>query len=338
MGLMRRQIKQAQGRVSSKGAGSNEALEAPRGGKERANVDRMLKAIERSDLKEAEGICNLLRNDAGLLGETWAACGKVMQRLGHHSEAIECLQSALAVGGGSGALHKAAGLSCLETGEYAGAISHLNAALDLGVESGDVLWMIGKAFVLWGRPIEADPLLRRAIRKNSEDAEAYFWLGKAVHSRGLLDEALSHYKAAMERMPGNIDTYLEQADVLVDLGRFEDALVRYQEAIEMRPRDATLWTRSGMCLRARGLLREAQHDCRNAITFNPGSPEALVNLGKVEADIGDGKMAAALFEKALVARPGLHSAHRLTHLRAITAGGGGFEGYFGVRSSIKCRV
>jgi len=78
---------------------------------------------------------------------------------------------------------------------------------------------------------------------------------------------------------------MRQADRAYEAGRYEEALAGYQARLATAPQDGLAALKAGRALRALGRLEEARTMLKEARRL--GAPGALVELGRVNLDLGD---------------------------------------------------
>ncbi len=197
----------------------------------------------------------------------------------------------------------------------------------------------GDAALAAGKVEVAIPLLERAVQDLPDNAVAWSQLGLAYHRSGNPDEARKAYLRALEFNRNLFDIHHNLGSLEFQARRWSDAerhlrvylgiernrtnvmawrllgesqLATQQLdaaertlsiATQLSPRDPALRNGLGMVMAQKRRWREAQTQFGEALKLRPQYPEALLNLGVVQQQLGDRKGALDRYQAFLALNP-----------------------------------
>ncbi len=178
-------------------------------------------------------------------------------------------------------------------------VSQSRAKRDLGID-----------YLSSGRTAMAIRELRASLDLDSRDPETHLWLGEAYRRKGQTDKAESFLLEAVQLAERQDEARTEQnarlnlSALLSQVGRFEEA-IEHCEILAEDPTVSTPWrplTNCGWALMKLGRRIEARERFVQALDYFPRFGPALLNLGILEAEQGNGRAAIKNLEHALEAR------------------------------------
>jgi tetratricopeptide (TPR) repeat protein len=152
--------------------------------------------------------------------------------------------------------------------------------LDADAES-TVRALIGRSFLRSGRGEEAYALFSALIAKKPQDGGFIYGRGRAQFLMGRLDEAMQDYARARQLDPAAFWIHTGVAQVIRARGDFAKALEEIEKGLTLRSDDPTAMTEKSEILLRLGRSQEAMNLVRQALVFDPYSPNAHLLLGKL---------------------------------------------------------
>jgi predicted O-linked N-acetylglucosamine transferase (SPINDLY family) len=202
--------------------------------------------------------------------------GVLTHQRGHHDEAVELIERAIAANPSGAAAYR---------GNLAAALRAL------------------------GRFGEAVVACRAAAAASPRDPQAHNNLGVALKDAGQFNDAATAYRRAIVLKPDYAEAHYNLGIVLVELGQTSDAIASYRQALAHRPDMAKAANNLGEALRISRRLDEALEAFRRAIAIAPQHAAAHNNLGIVLGDTGELDAAVAACRRALAIKPDFAEAH-----------------------------
>jgi tetratricopeptide (TPR) repeat protein len=206
-----------------------------------------------------------------LLGDTYAAIGKVDEALMAHAEAMK-LNSP---GSGDGFAGFADGILDQRLNFYNSAgrgadiISVLEQAAQIRPTDARIPWVIGRVYNSQGQPDKAIPYYEQAralgdssdrtlrelaniyltsnqwdkavplyqllLERNPNDIELHSALALIYAQQGRLDEAIQHNQAVLQQLPGNYDSLKNLTILYQQQGKLKEAVEVAQQALQAAP-------------------------------------------------------------------------------------------------------
>jgi tetratricopeptide (TPR) repeat protein len=145
---------------------------------------------------------------------------------------------------------------------------------------------LGQVLEASGRPDDALKEYRAMAAAHPKLAAPDFHIGAALHARGDLAGAAAAYGRALEKDPEFGPALNNLA--AIELGRKanDKAEALAQRAVKSAPQDAAFRDTHAEVLAARGDLRGAAAEQRQAVKLEPGNPAYLARLGLLQAKLG----------------------------------------------------
>lgn len=262
-------------------------------------------------IREFKTVTELMPN----LAAAWVNLGAAYLQNKDYGAAIAPLKRSLELNQNLVGADQMLGYALLEQGYTAEAIPHLKKA---GMTDA-----LGVAEYKLGHYLDAIQDLETALAKHPNDPDLLYYLGRAsgLLSKDALDtlqstypdsarahEALGENYAVLRRVPEAIKEYQEALRIapkapgihlalgLVYAGEkdWPKAEEQFHAETEIQPGDAEAAYRYGDALLQEGNIKQARIELERADRLQPGMPQTLYSLGKVNALAGD----AAAAEKA----------------------------------------
>lgn len=190
-------------------------------------------------------------------------------------------------------------------------VTQARAKRDLGVD-----------YLGSGRTAMAIRELRASLLLDDSDPQAFLWLGEAYRRKGQTAQAEKSFESALRFAKKKRDEQTQQdarlnlSALLSQMGRHEEAL-EHCEALAEDPTVSSPWqplTNCGWALMQLGRHDEARSRFADALDYFPRFGPALLNLGILEAKLGNRLEAIQRFEGALEGRLG-HRGSAEAHYR-----------------------
>jgi len=210
----------------------------------------------------------------------WTRYGAGRFAIGEYTEALKCLDRALAlVPEDYGALNtKGAALSQLD--RYQEALDCFDRALELKSDF-FAPWNNRSACLrALGRHKEALQSIDRALALSPGNAAAWDTKGTILVDLGQPDRALQCHKKALQFDPRMATAWLNHGTALFKLDRSEEALKSFDKALEIQPTYGDALTNKGAIQLHLGKTMEAENSLNQALKIDPGNAIARFNLGK----------------------------------------------------------
>jgi tetratricopeptide (TPR) repeat protein len=165
-------------------------------------------------------------------------------------------------------------------------------ALDLGeayMETED----FAAAVSLYAKMIEHDPKHLAAVTN----------LGGALIRQGKLADAKAILQYALELDPKSIHARINLGSVLQASGDRKANLDNALEAVQIDPSSSLAFNNLGSAFSDMAMFKEAKHAYETAVMLDAHQVDALINLGAVEARLGDPRASCQMYEKVLTQLP-----------------------------------
>lgn len=140
---------------------------------------------------------------------------------------------------------------------------------------------------------------QRAYAYNPESSFVLQWLGVLEMNKGHYRNALSWLDKAAARDPGLLSLSINRGFVLAKLQRFPEAIQVYQSILKKNPEQIGVHLRLANIFLDLGKGEKAIYHYRKELELNPGSAEAMDNLGICLIQNNDPNGAVMLWEKSL---------------------------------------
>jgi TolB-like protein/Flp pilus assembly protein TadD/tRNA A-37 threonylcarbamoyl transferase component Bud32 len=133
----------------------------------------------------------------------------------------------------------------------------------------------------------AEEQYKRAIALDPNYPTAHQWYSGLLEKVGRLDESLVEMNRALELDPLSIIINVNLAVILFDRRDVDRAIEQSRKTIELDPYFGQGWWVLGVCLRQKGMLREAISELEKAKELFGRSPYVLGDLGSAYAAAGE---------------------------------------------------
>jgi tetratricopeptide (TPR) repeat protein len=203
--------------------------------------------------------------------------------------------------------------------------------LDTRPDHTDALHLLGLIRHQLGNPDAAIESISRAL--SLKPGSPVYWenLGTALHGARRFGEAVEALEQAIRLDPSNAKSHFNLGCAFQALGEWDRAAANYQQAIQLQPRYLKAHVNLGAAFRALGRWDEAiacyrqaasiQPDCKeiidslNAILRERQAPvrdpraESCVRIGYAYWSLGQWRLAADSYQRAILAQPTHAKAH-----------------------------
>lgn len=157
---------------------------------------------------------------------------------------------------------------------------------------------LGYQHLLGGRMDEARTLFDADLSQKPYFEPSLRGRALLYELEGQATEARRLYELLVEKRPQSVLARTEFAEFLAQSGQLEEA-ARVLGGLEPRNADATYYQKLSSIEARRGRVQEALEAARNAVSFDPSSPEAWQALGVAQGAAGDKEGADLSFREAL---------------------------------------
>lgn len=209
---------------------------------------------------------------------SWNGLGLALLELGELPEALQALESGLAVGQGHPETLHNLGLVLERLGRIEEAEARYRQAVAARPDQLESLFALGRTLLERQRPAEAEPFLARAVRARGDWADARAGLALALEGQGRDAEAEQLLRGAPDAAAPAIAMNL--GNLLARQGRLEDARGIYDGAVSRSPRDPVAIHNRANVLAALGKVDEAMDGYRAAISIAPAFPDPHFALSR----------------------------------------------------------
>lgn len=255
--------------------------------------------------------------------EAYIALANLQQRLGNFDEAAAVLAKAKDAVSGAGKAEVLGAIASLNLAAGTGkdALAHAKQAAELA-PSPATLAALARAQVRVQDAPAALQTADKAVAAGATSALAHEARGEAVQALGRNADAVVEYRKAIELDSKLTLARTRLASALVAVGKAAEAVIEARKATEADPKSGEAFTALGSALLAanpkdwNAAIAEAQQGA----FLNPKSTYVQLTVGKIFEAAGNYDQAAAAYQRALEADPGLGAA-RLALLQADFARG-----------------
>lgn len=163
-------------------------------------------------------------------------------------------------------------------GDAQSAVDRLNELVTKNPSDARLLNNLGNALVDARRAPEAIGAFEKACTLTPDDPQVWLNLGRACSADLQFDKALTAFERAMALPSQGSEIPLELGKSLLRYGRFDEALAQLSEAARRGKREAEVIVMIGLCYSGMEKLADAERAYRMALTIDPTSPGAILNL------------------------------------------------------------
>jgi tetratricopeptide (TPR) repeat protein len=157
-----------------------------------------------------------------------------------------------------------------------------------------------------GEYTRAIEILRKEYNENSY--ELNLRLGWLTYNNGSFTESAAYYNKAIQLMPYSIEARLGFALPASAMGNWDQVVTRYQEILKIDPNHYLTNYRIGLIYYNREGYKNAFNHFERIANMYPFDYDAVIMFAWVNYRLGKTREASALFNKALLIRPGDASA------------------------------
>ena len=142
------------------------------------------------------------------------------------------------------------------------------------------------------------------LKRDPQNSLAHYHLGFALGMRGEHAGELREYLRAGELGLREWDFYLNLGIAWMERQQFEEAIEALTQARELGPRHAETHFNLALALERAGRLPEALNEISESLALEPSQEDAKNELAVIHAEMGDRRMAAAIWAALSQADPG----------------------------------
>ncbi len=158
---------------------------------------------------------------------------------------------------------------------------------------------MGRAYMQRGQLQIALERLTKALELNPRSTDAHTVIAVLYEEIRRPERAETHYRRAVELKPEDGSVNNNYGQFLCRTGRFDEADARFAKAIDdpFYPTPALVYTNAGVCRLKAGDLPAADRYLRSALEIEPGNPEVLLDLARLQFAKGDLMRARAFLQR-----------------------------------------
>jgi tetratricopeptide (TPR) repeat protein len=194
----------------------------------------------------------------------------------------DAFRKALTVNQGKSTSWRGLGLCLIGTGEFDEAVKALSRALSMDPKDGAALLKLAEAQAGAGQMEAALASAARAADLMPAEAGARNNYGVLLLQAGEADKAVAELEAAVAAAPGRTDYLGNLAAACRAAGRFDAALDHYDRAIATGEAPAAIHAGRASLLEYLNRLDEAGQAAEQALTLEPGNPQALLTAAMLD--------------------------------------------------------
>lgn len=144
---------------------------------------------------------------------------------------------------------------------------------------------------------------RQALKYTDQDTAVQYdlnlRLARILQRTAHYAEAVEIYQLLIQIAPTRLsEPYRNLGEILALQGDFTSATDWFDKARKLFPRDPLPDIQQGMLASSAGRIEEAKQFFRSALAVSPDNAQALIELGKIEEQLGNVKDAVRYFERA----------------------------------------
>jgi Flp pilus assembly protein TadD len=162
---------------------------------------------------------------------------------------------------------------------------------------------LGEAYMETEDFASATSLYAKLIEKDPKNINAVTNLGGSLIRQGKLNDARSILEYALQLDPKSIHARINLGSVLQASGDRKANLDNALEAVQIDPSSSLAFNNLGSAFSDMAMFKEAKHAYETAVMLDAHQVDALINLGAVEARLGDPKASCQMYEKVLTQLP-----------------------------------
>lgn len=269
---------------------------------------RAIQAIVDQDYATAARLCAALTVDNPYMVDAWENLGIALHRLGRSTEALQALEKAMTLSGGTAHIAIATGHVLLDMERLDEARRH--AELALGNSPSAAHTLLAEVAMAAEDLDGAERAARQALESRGARVGPIVVLAQVLRERDRLGEALALTDDALREQAENGSDakspglYFVRGDLFARLGQAADAELAFLKEIELFPADARSYTRLAALYAALGQNERAGAALRQLVQRNAASPAAWGEAVKTLRVLGDTTSAGRVLTEALTRFPG----------------------------------
>jgi tetratricopeptide (TPR) repeat protein len=262
-----------------------------------------------SRFDEADAACRAVLQVEPRNARALGLLGEIARRTSRHEAAIDSLEKAIALEGGSASLHHELGAALQAAGKLER--SELALLRSIELDPGHISSYVVLAAVQLGlgKLYAAEVTSRTALAREPKLLDAYVNLGSALLGQGKIEQAAEAHRTALAIDPSCVPVLCNHVSACVQLGRSDEAEQCASRAVRLQPSFFEAQSNLGHVLIEKMELERAIEAFRKAVALRPTAPMGHVNLGYAYAVIGELAAALKCYESALAQDPDCVPAH-----------------------------
>jgi|HubBroStandDraft_6_1064221.scaffolds.fasta_scaffold56740_2 tetratricopeptide (TPR) repeat protein len=245
-----------------------------------------------------------------------AGLGLLYAQLGENDLAIAPLQAALKLDPGRKdvqavliSIRRRQAHDAAEHNELEKALALLIDARKLNPADADVQYEFGIVALRMSLFPDAIDAFHQTLKFRADDAAALYGLGRAEMSVSRFDNAQQAFERYVHLRPADASARYALGFTLQALQRAPDARAEYEKSIALQPLQTESYFQLGLMALEAGDPEAAAKQFEHVLERAPRHAGGLTGMGRVKFQEKQYAEAAALFEKAIAANPGLREAH-----------------------------
>jgi type IV pilus assembly protein PilF len=158
---------------------------------------------------------------------------------------------------------------------------------------------MGRAYMQRGQLEIALERLTKALQLDPRSTDAHTVIAVLYERINRPERAETHYKRAVELAPEAGAVNNNYGQFLCRTGRFDEADARFAKAMDdpFYSTPALVYTNAGVCALRAGKLESAERHLRASLELEPGNPEVLLDLARLQLERGQALSARGFLQR-----------------------------------------
>jgi tetratricopeptide (TPR) repeat protein len=195
----------------------------------------------------------------------------------------------------------------LRAGDSTRAELTLNRALKLQPENAETLYLLGQSYNAQSRPLDALDALMRAHKIAPNNVDIIFLMAQVTMSQNYYEDAIPLLESGLEVAPRRPDLLAALGESYFMAGKTQKAIDTFNSLIEI-DKSARSYAFLGLSYRNLGRFDEAKSYFQQGLALDHRNSTCLFNLGFIAERQGDADAAERFFQQALQYNPGYSEA------------------------------
>ncbi len=219
--------------------------------------------------------------------------GNSYDYLGKLDDAVVTYKKALAIEPNNGNAYFELGVAYYGGKKYQEALESLQQSLKFKPESHNTHLKLGQTYAALNRDDEALLSFKEAVRLKPDFSLAFKEMGTSYNRKKNFSQAIAAFQEAIRLVPSYADAHLGLGNSYYNNKQYTEAITPYQAAVKNSPQWATAHEFLADSYYNLKRYTEAKTEYLETLKINPKNTNAVFNLGKTLAWLGDTQGALA---------------------------------------------